>query len=108
MGKRQKSWARRSKLSLVSLMGAKCVKCGSTEQLEFDCVSPMGGSHHRWDTSARMSFYRRQYATGNLQLLCRTCHSAKSVHEFGHETGVGPIHGRGNAVFDVRPPWDSH
>ncbi len=55
--------------------------CGTTEQLEFDCIKPMGDKHHRYDTSQRMSFYRRRHAEGNLQVLCSTCNARKGASE---------------------------
>jgi len=72
MAARQKDWARRAKAALMELLGGKCVKCGTTEDLTFDCIIPRGDEHHKYDTSARICFYRRQhYEHQNVQILCR-------------------------------------
>lgn len=75
----EKEWARRQRAALMEILGPRCNYCGDTEPktLEFDCVKPMGDKHHRMDTSARMSFYRRQFREGNLQVLCRYCNNTK-------------------------------
>lgn len=80
MGQRQKLWAKKKRLELRRLLGLRCQHCGSKDyrKLEFDCIKPMGKRHHRqMDWSARMSFYRRMYREGNLQLLCGKCNSRK-------------------------------
>jgi hypothetical protein len=37
----------------------------------------MGHTHHKFDTSARMSFYNAMHKIGNLQVLCSACNAAK-------------------------------
>lgn len=81
MGKAEKEWARRKRRELVAVLGGVCAFCGTQEGLGFDCIKPMGDRHHRYDTSHRMSFYRRQYAEGNLQLLCDRCNGRKGANE---------------------------
>lgn len=77
MAKRQKEWARTARLNLIAALGGSCSACGSRENLELDCMTPMGDGHHRMDTSSRVSFYRRMHRAGNLQLLCARCNAAK-------------------------------
>ncbi len=81
MAKAQKEWARRKRRELVAVLGGVCAICGSVEDLGFDCIRPMGDAHHRYDTSQRMCFYRRQFAEGNLQLLCNSCNGRKGANE---------------------------
>ncbi len=81
MGARQKRRARERRIELMMLLGYCCCKCGSEEELEFDCKEPQGDSHHRMDTSHRMCFYYKQHRLGNLQILCSKCHSKKSILE---------------------------
>lgn len=81
MAKVQKEWARRQRRVLMARLGRFCVFCGSTIDLGFDCKKPMGHAHHRYDTSQRMSFYRKQYADGNLQVLCGSCNARKGDEE---------------------------
>lgn len=78
VGLRQKEWARRTREKLIALLGGKCVWCGAVENLSFDCILPQGPDHHRrMDWSGRMSFYRAQNDSGNLQILCVSCNSKK-------------------------------
>lgn len=77
MGKRQKQWAAKVRDQLFDVLGWACAKCGATKKLEFDCIQPRGHTHHKYDWSHRMSFYRREHAAGNLQVLCATCNALK-------------------------------
>jgi len=77
MGRAEKEWARRKRQEMLTLLGNVCAHCGTAEDLEFDCIRPMGDRHHKYDTSQRMCFYRRQFRHGNLQLLCGVCNARK-------------------------------
>lgn len=81
MGARQKQWARRERARLIGVLGGKCVDCGAVDDLEFDCIYPMGHDHHPWESSARISFYRGQLAAGNLALRCKVCNGRKGNGE---------------------------
>lgn len=72
MGERQREWARRKRDELRNLLGNKCSVpgCNRTDDLEFDVILPVDKPHHRIEWSARMSFYRQQYARNNLCLKC--------------------------------------
>jgi len=78
MSARQKDWARRTRAQLITELGGQCALCGTSDNLEFDCITPLGDAHHKYDTSQRMSFYRQQHAANNLQLLCTDCNNDKS------------------------------
>lgn len=77
MGARQKDWARRKRVDLLNVLGDKCVECGATEKLEFDCIVPCGDKHHKMEPSTRMSFYHAQHRAKNLQILCTHCNARK-------------------------------
>lgn len=79
MGLRQRIWAKKQTERLRSLLGGKCIDCGSVEELEFDVIVPVGNSdhHRRMDYSWRLSFYRKQYAANNLALRCGPCNRKK-------------------------------
>jgi 5-methylcytosine-specific restriction endonuclease McrA len=59
-------------------LGGKCVLCSNTINLEFDCRRPRGHGHHLLGSLDRIRFYELEAATGNLQLLCSTCHQKKT------------------------------
>lgn len=80
MGARQRAWAVRARAQLVQDLGGKCVDCGSTNDLELDCVMPQGPAHHgKMESSVRIGFYRRQHAQGNLACRCSTCNGRKGA-----------------------------
>jgi len=57
------------------------MRCSATTQLEFHCIVPTGNLHHKMGMVKRQSFYRSEFAKGNLALLCVACHR-------GHEAAV--------------------
>lgn len=82
MAKRQRVWAANETFRLRFLLGDKCVRCGTSEELVFDVKVPCdNGSHHKKEWSWRMSFYRKQFSEGNLQLLCNNCNAVKGANE---------------------------
>jgi len=77
MGLRQRQWAKKRREMLMRILGNRCAKCGSDQELEFDCVSPKGHAHHEYEQSWRMSFYLAQFHDDNLQILCAPCNRVK-------------------------------
>lgn len=77
MSARQRDWAARKRLSMCQLLGGKCLHCGVTTNLSFDCIKPTRDGHARLDSVRRVSYYLRQMRAGNLQLLCSRCNSVK-------------------------------
>ena len=57
----------------MQVLGGCCQECRSCQDLQFHVKTP-DGQHHSLDTSARVSYYWRQYGLNNLGLLCRKCH----------------------------------
>lgn len=77
---RQGRYYRAIREMIFAALGRVCKKCGSTVDLEFDIVTPVGGpkSHHEGMSScARAAFYKRQHAVKNVQILCSLCNSSK-------------------------------
>lgn len=79
MSKKEKARGRRRRKELLEVLGNKCAWCGTTHNLEFDCIIPQGGKHHRMDAAVRMDFYWRQHHKGNIQILCKKDNHDKSV-----------------------------
>jgi len=74
-------YSRELKARLISAGGGKCVRCGSREHLQFDCVVSTGADHHRFNYRQRLKFYEAEAARNNIQLLCPSCHTAKTLDE---------------------------
>jgi len=73
------------------VLGNACSWCGSTTDLEFDCIRPQGDKHHKVGSAARVCFYRKQhFEFGNLQLLCRACHELKTSRDLAGQLQVVP------------------
>jgi hypothetical protein len=60
------------------MLGKRCVHCGATDGLTFDCIKPKGQFHHKMSSARRISFYFLQARQGNLQVLCFDCNVVKS------------------------------
>lgn len=92
---------RRRRAVAIETLGGRCTRCGSLEELEFDHVDPTtrgfvlakGGSYSekRWQVELK-----------KCQLLCRECHSHKTiVEDLAHEVGRGR-HGTAAAYMYCR------
>lgn len=81
MSRRAKVWAVQARARLMDAYGNECAFCGETTGLQFDCIINRGHAHHEFSTDKRMTFYRREAASGNLQLLCAGCNNRKSHEE---------------------------
>lgn len=80
MACRQSQYAIRKREAIFEVLGRRCSKCGAREDLTFDVIIPIPDEpekHHKQSWSARMSFYCKQLAAGNLQVLCNACNPAK-------------------------------
>ena len=81
MGARQRKWANDAMAKLHQSLGGKCAWCKTEFDLECDCIDRRGHEHHGLPKQGRVCFYRRQARAGNLQLLCKNCHEAKTRFE---------------------------
>jgi hypothetical protein len=70
--------ARRARL--IEMLGGKCVRCGATEDLEFDHIDPStkvfavcAGLSKAWDALVDEA--------SKTQLLCKPCHIAKGAED---------------------------
>lgn len=88
MALRQRRWVAKASKALKKLLGGKCVVCQTTKKLTFDLIIPNDekingkSKHHKMEWSWRVSFYRRQYRLGNLQLLCEKHNNLKNNNPF--------------------------
>lgn len=66
-------------------LGRFCNYCGSRKDLEFDIIVPQGdpsGHHSRMSQTSRAAFYKRNFNSGNVQILCTKCNSGKNDETF--------------------------
>jgi hypothetical protein len=82
-----KAWKQARRTRLIEMLGGRCVRCGATEDLEFDHIDPStkvfavcAGLSKAWDVLVEEAL--------KCQLLCRPCHVAK-----GAEDRPEPTHG---------------
>lgn len=71
---RSKAWELRDRLRVA--MGAKCVKCGATEELEFHHPHGRNWVARKKNQLARMKLYWRDFMLGLLELLCSGCNKS--------------------------------
>lgn len=88
-----KAWKANRRTRLIEMLGGKCVRCGSTDELEFDHIDP---SSKRFNICAGLS---RAWAelvdeARKTQLLCLPCHVDK-----GAEDRPEPTHGRYRYIY---------
>jgi len=77
----RQAWNNARRERLLRQLGGKCARCGTTENLTFDCIRPTGDRHHRMSSVQRMSYYLRQARMGNLQVLCHYHNTLKGDAE---------------------------
>ena len=80
--------------------GKACVECGSTEEREVDHIDPSQKIDHKvWSWSKE----RRDAELAKCQVLCRRCHTAKSIRE-NHRPrvhGTVAMYKRGNCRCEL-------
>lgn len=70
----------------ISYLGGKCAKCGSTEELEFDHIDPKS-KEIRADKLWTLSKEKSLQELRKCQLLCKLCHTKKTIAERGQQDG---------------------
>lgn len=74
----QRNWMRKRREAAVEYLGGLCVKCGSSEELEFDHEDP---SKKEFNVNSLLSrrWEVQKLELDKCQLLCNTCHLDKTV-----------------------------
>lgn len=77
----QLQWLAKRRNAWIDTKGGKCNYCGSTEELHVDHIDPATKSvdpANIWSRSAEF----REAELAKCQVLCRSCHEAKTAQEF--------------------------
>jgi hypothetical protein len=93
--RRRLAWA-------IERLGSQCVRCESTENLQFDHVDPRTKSFNI-SQQATHSLEALAQELEKCQLLCRECHLAKTLGDKGQRSAVG-THGTRSAYRHCGPP----
>jgi hypothetical protein len=72
----------------LELLGGKCVKCESTEKLEFDHINRSQKSM-TFERMVGVSMERFMAELIKGQLLCSPCHKLKTIEDFGFKVAKG-------------------
>jgi 5-methylcytosine-specific restriction endonuclease McrA len=88
---RQVAWAQATREKLIRILGGRCKRCGLDTNLTFDCIVPTGGAHHKLSSVGRVTYYKREMARGNVQLLCHSCNSKKGATREPRYTVTVPL-----------------
>lgn len=102
MARYMKSWYDRRHAEATAALGGACVRCGVTEDLEFDHIDPATKTMtiaKMWTASKK----RFQDELAKCQLLCKPCHQAKTLAERGMKAAKG-THGTLSAYRYCGPP----
>lgn len=86
---RMRRFRSRLRSRLIDILGAKCVECGSTENLELDHKE-----RREWDVRAvysnrRLRIYEQEIAAGKIQCLCKGCNVRKGTPGEPVDDGAG-------------------
>ena len=72
---------------LEEYLGGKCVRCGVTEKLEFDHITPVNKSYSIGANITSFSLEELILEADKCQLLCRPCHIQKSKENGDYVVG---------------------
>src|SRR6516162_1428247 len=93
-------WRRRRKI-LVAALGGQCMRCGATEDLEFDHIDPEIKSF-TISSSLLVPWEQLLAELGKCQLLCHPCHAVKTAENNEHSGGKNRIDEHGTEAFHDR------
>lgn len=87
---------------MIEMFGGKCVKCGSTDTLQFDHIDPKTKICNVSDL-VTSSLDAAIEEAKKCQLLCQSCHTIKTASELGRTLARG-THGTLSAYRYCGPP----
>jgi 5-methylcytosine-specific restriction endonuclease McrA len=93
----------RRRAQAVERLGGRCALCGSTQNLEFDHTDPKKKKVNIARRLAGLAEAKWEDEIKKCQLLCRECHTDKSIKEQGKTKAKG-THGTLSAYRWCGPP----
>lgn len=87
----------RRKAEAIEVLGGKCVRCGSVEDLEFDHIDPSTKISTIGKLASTASEEKLWTEVAKCQLLCKACHKEKSKQEDGQRRPI--THGKYHAAY---------
>ena len=82
---RQKEKRRENKIKCIEYLGGKCVKCGTTHNLQFDHIKREGKKYNITE-KLTIKFDNLKEELDKCQLLCAPCHLEKTAKEWADIT----------------------
>lgn len=75
--------------NIIESMGGKCKKCGSTTNLHIDHINHRSKKLEIAKAILSVSKIELEKELKKCQLLCKTCHTSKSIKELGNKEAKG-------------------
>lgn len=82
---------RRRRAALIKRLGAHCRACGKTINLQFHHPDGRPYIPERLARHNRIAAYEKDVENGNLELLCRSCHSRRTMLDLLNNPNYLPI-----------------
>lgn len=85
----QRKWHKDRRNEILNELGGKCAQCGSTDELEIDHIDPTL-KLFKPSKIVNMGIANplRQAEIDKCQLLCNTCHKAKTIQQLTVPHGI--------------------
>ena len=81
MSRHGTEWAIKARKQLILDLGGKCVSCGTKRMLEVDHINGRNWTPRNVSSDTRVRRYLKESKEGKLQVLCKSCNSAKGDYD---------------------------
>ena len=87
----QREWMKDRRAKAIAYLGGCCVECGTEEELEFDHID-RNNKEHNISSLLSSEWGTLLLELVKCQLLCKDCHSKKTLEELSGELTHGSYH----------------